>query len=270
MTPTSAGPAPSPGSPDEVIQRALARRLDHVVVMLETLLDMVRPGAAERGRRLAGSAVQLAERFEVPAIFVPDLALAARLHEVGMLADDAAGVSGDAWRFTIMAKRVLEHVEEFRGAASLIEALRENWDGSGLPARLQRGEIPFRSRILRVLMDFYAALDRAALTGKTLTPAEAAGRLVTHVGTWYDPVVVNQLEVSVGATSDTVDVPARFVVPVSELAPGMVLAEDLCTSSGVKLLSRGSTLTRGCVEIINQRHQIDPVISGAWVQRNVA
>jgi hypothetical protein len=119
-------------------------------------------------------------------------------------------------------------------------------------------------------MDFYADLDRAALAGTPLSAAEAAGRLVTHAGTWYDPVVVNQLEVSAGGNSDAADVPARFVVPVSELAPGMVLAEDLCTSSGIKLLSRGSTLTRGCVEIINQRHQIDPVIAGAWVRRNVA
>ncbi len=269
MTPMSAGHAVSPGSPDELIQRALARRLDQVVTMVETLLDMARPGSAERGRRLAGSAVQLADRFEVPAMFVPDLALAARLHEVGMLADDKAG-AGDTWRFTVLAKRVLERVDDFRGAASLIEALRENWDGSGLPGRLQRGEIPFRSRILRVLMDFYDLLDRAAAAGHPLSVVDAAGRLAGHAGTWYDPVVVNQLEVSVGGAADVAEVPARFVVPVSELAPGMVLAEDLCTSSGIKLLSRGSTLTRGCVEIINQRHQIDPVISGAWVRRNVA
>lgn len=256
----------------EVVQRAMARRLDQVVLMLETLLDLARPGAAERGRRLAGSALQLAERFEVPSMFIADLALAARLHEVGMLADrSGAGtaVSGtDSWRSTLVTKTVLENVEELRGAALLIEALRENWDGSGFPGRLQRGQIPFRSRILHVLIDFYAELDRAALSGQPISALDAAGRMAAHVGTWYDPVVISQLEASVGGGSEVGEVPARFVLPVSELAPGMVLAEDLCTSSGVKLLSRGSTLTRGCVDIILQRHQSDPILAGAWVQRS--
>jgi hypothetical protein len=268
MIATTQGHGGPLGLPEEVIQRTLARRFDQVVEMLETLLELARPGSVERGRRLAGSAVQLAERFEVPSIFVPDLALAARLHEVGSLADRlrAGAAIGDDWQSTILAKKVLEKVDEFRGAAAVVEALRENWDGSGHPGRLQRGEIPFRSRILRVLVDFYAELDHAALSGRPISAAEAAGRLSGHAGTWYDPVVVNQLEVSVGASDET-GVSARFVVPVSELAPGMVLAEDLCTSSGIKLLARGSTLTRGCLDIILQRHQSDPVITGAWVER---
>ena len=50
----------------------------------------------------------------------------------------------------------------------------------------------------------------------------------------------------------------------------MVLAEDLCTSSGMKLLRAGTRSPAGCLDIILQRHQSDPVIAGAWVQRNVA
>lgn len=255
----------------EAVQRAMARRLDQVVAMLETLLDLARPGAAERGRRLAGSALQLAERFEVPSVFVPDLALAARLHEVGSLADrPSAGPASprpEHWRSTLVSKAVLENVEELREAALLIEAIRENWDGTGFPGRLQRGQIPFRSRILRVLIDFYAELDGAAISGHPMSAADAAGRLSAHAGTWYDLVVISQLEASVGGGSEEGEMPARFVLPVSELAPGMVLAEDLYTSSGVKLLARGSALTRGCVDVILERHQSDPILAGAWVQR---
>jgi hypothetical protein len=59
-----------------------------------------------------------------------------------------------------------------------------------------------------------------------------------------------------------------MVLPVSELGAGMVLAEDLCTSSGIKLLARGTTLTRGTLDIIVQRHQADPILAGAWVERS--
>ena len=256
----------------DALERALARRLDQVVAMLESLLDLSRPGAVERGRRLAGSAVQLAERFEIPEQFVPELALAARLHEIGMLADrpvrpGLAPVVPDTWRYTVVSRTVLDHVDDLHGAALLIEAVRENWDGSGFPGRLQQGQIPFRSRILHVLIDFYAELDRSGVQGRPMSAADAVARLAAHAGTWYDPVVISQLEASISGGDDLEEEPARIALPVNELVAGMVLAEDLCTSSGMKLLARGHTITPGCLDVILQRHQADPVIAGAWVQR---
>jgi hypothetical protein len=47
----------------------------------------------------------------------------------------------------------------------------------------------------------------------------------------------------------------------------VVLAEDLCTSSGVKLLARGARLTEGMLETIRRRHLADPVLAGVWVTR---
>ena len=167
----------------------------------------------------------------------------------------------------MVSKAVLDHVEELRSAALLIEAVRENWDGSGFPGRLQQGQIPFRSRILHVLIDFYAELDRGGIEGRPISAADAVTRLAAHTGTWYDPVVISQLEASVSGGTDIDDAPPRLALPVNELVTGMVLAEDLCTSSGMKLLARGHTITRGCLEVILQRHQFDPIIAGAWVQR---
>jgi response regulator RpfG family c-di-GMP phosphodiesterase len=256
---------------DAVLQLR-ARRLDQVVMMLESLLDMAHPGAAERGRRLAGSALQLAERFEVPEQFVPDLALAARLHEIGMLAErsgcpEPASAAHDDWRYLVVSKSVLDHVEDLREAAQLIEAVRVNWDGSGYPGRLQQGQIPFRSRILHVLIDFYAELDRGTIARRPVDAAIVVGRLAARAGTWYDPVVISQLEATVSGGTDVDGAPPRIALPVNELAAGMILAEDLLTSSGMKLLARGHTITPGCLDVILQRHQSDPVVAGAWVQR---
>ena len=180
----------------------------------------------------------------MPAQFLPDLALAAQLHEIGMLTDRStrpglAPAAQDNWRYTVVSKTVLDHVEELRGAAMLIEAVRENWDGSGFPGRLQQGQIPFRSRILHVLIDFYAELDRGGIEGAPSPRADAVTRLANHGGTWYDPVVISQLDASVTGGADIADAPPRLALPVGELVAGMVLAEDLCTSSGMKLLARG-------------------------------
>lgn len=259
----------------ERVQLTTAVNLEQVVELLTGLLDLGRPGAIERGRRLAGSAVQLAERFEIPTGFLRNLALAARLHEIGMLVErptrpDMQPTASDAWRYAVVSKKVLEQVEPLHGVAELVEAIRENWDGSGYPGRLQRGQIPFRSRILHVLIDFYAELDGAAADGRPISGADAVVALEEHAGTWYDPVVLTQLAAMIGGISEVEGLPARMVLPVSELAVGMVLAEDLCTSSGVKLLARGTALTRGSLDIILQRHQSDPVIAGAWVERSAA
>jgi response regulator RpfG family c-di-GMP phosphodiesterase len=266
-----------PGETDwEAVERAqqgTGVNLDQLIDLLGKLVELGRPGATERGRRLAGSAVQLAERFEIPTGFLRNLSLAGRLHEIGMLVERptrpglASSVSDD-WRYTVVSKLVLEQVDALHGVAELIEGMRENWDGSGYPGRLQRGQIPFRSRILHVLIDFYARLDRAAAEGRPMSGEAAALALEEHAGTWYDPVVVAQLGAMIGGMPEATSGPARLVLPVSELDAGMVLAEDLCTSSGVKLLARGTALTRGTLAIIQQRHQSDPILAGAWVERN--
>jgi response regulator RpfG family c-di-GMP phosphodiesterase len=252
-------------------RQATAVNLEQVIELLTRLVDLARPGASERGRRLAGSAVQLAERFEIPAGFLRNLALAARLHEIGMVVERPArsdGSAPDGWRYTVASKLVLEQVEPLQGVAELVESIRENWDGSGYPGRLQRGQIPFRSRILHALIDFYAELDRAAADGRPTSGEAAIEVLEAHAGTWYDPVVIAQLGAMIRGPSDLEPVPARMVLPVSELGVGMVLAEDLCTSSGIKLLVRGTALTRGTLDIIVQRHQSDPILAGAWVERS--
>ena len=47
----------------------------------------------------------------------------------------------------------------------------------------------------------------------------------------------------------------------------MVLADDLFTSSGVKLLAKGARLTAGVLDTILRRHRSDPIVHGAWIER---
>ena len=269
---------PGPSAHDREIarlQEALSRQFQETVELLVRLLELGRPGSAERGQRLATAALRLAARFEVPEPFLGDLVLAARLHEIGMLVDrpsltDASPTRPDAWRYLMVSKTVLTEVEGLKGVADLVGAIRENWDGSGYPAKLQRGQIPFRSRILHVLVDFHTELDRAVAEGRLASARDVVAQLGMRAGTWYDSVIVGELEAIVGGSLETDITPAKLVLSVGELAAGMVLAEDLRTSSGVKLLSRGIRLTRGELDVILQRHQADPILTGAWVLRSAA
>jgi hypothetical protein len=52
------------------------------------------------------------------------------------------------------------------------------------------------------------------------------------------------------------------LVPVARLREGMVLAADLHTASGVKLLSAGSVLNQSTLDLIRRRHLSDPIVHG--------
>jgi len=141
----------------------------------------------------------------------------------------------------------------------------ENWDGTGLPNRWRQGQIPLRSRIVRTLVDFFAALgdNRSEVSIEDLD--EALEVLSRHKGTWYDPMVLEHLAAAVKADPQGCLLPAKYRIPIGRLNDGMVLAEDLRTIGGVKLLAAGAKVTDRNLEIIRQRHLSDPIIDGAWI-----
>ncbi|HWP03190.1 MAG TPA: HD domain-containing phosphohydrolase [Gemmatimonadaceae bacterium] len=239
---------------------------EQVLPLLLYLLDLSVPGAARRGRELADMALRLADAFEVPKEFLPGLRLAAMLHEIGrVLHLDGEGTAERRWQYTLASKAILSQVAAFHEAADLVGCIYENWDGSGMPGHLQRGEIPLRARFLRILID-YAALRRGEIGGRPATFEEALEALRLRSGTWYDPVVVERFTELAGRDAGALLDGGRRHVGISELREGMVLAEDLRTGSGVKLLARGAVLSRGHLEIILQRHLVDPIIEGAWIE----
>ncbi len=252
----------------ETLHAELGRSFEQLLQLLIHLVDLGLPGAAERGRRIRLLAGRIAERFEIPAELVADLELAAQLHEIGRVVDAAhhpgGGVYPD-WHYAVVSATLLDQVERLKGASELIGGLYENWDGTGMPNHYVSGQIPLRARVLRVAIDF----DRLVSgdTGRRRSPAEAVEELGDQMGTRYDPLAIRHLE------SVVLDQPreqwetTRSQVGVDQLLEGMVLAADLCTSSGIKLLSKGTTISRSMLEVIERRNLADPILDGVWITR---
>lgn len=255
----------------ERLHQALAGRFMQLLGLLVHLIDLRVPGAAARGRENARLAAALADRFDVPEPLRRDLDIAARLHEIGRVAlaseagDDGPEdvMEGDGWRYVVAARELLEQTDGLAPAAELIGTCYENWDGTGHPDRLRQGQIPLRARILRVLIDYQALLASSAAG----TPESALAMLQAHAGTRYDPLVMAYLEALLRADASSAEPDDRIRLPLGKLAAGMVLADDLCTSSGMKLLAAGAELTPGVLETIRRRHRSDPIVHGVWVRR---
>jgi cyclic di-GMP phosphodiesterase len=257
----------------ERLHHTVEQRFDQLLTLLVHLVDLSVPGAAARGAEIARLAARMAERFDIPPVLRGDLEVAARLHEIGNvvlnreLADGEGPedvLEGDAWRYVVAAKQLLGQTEGLATPAELIGATFENWDGTGHPDRLRQGQIPLRSRILRLLIDYEALLERGQ------SPIGALEQLQNHAGTRYDPLAMAYLDAIIRASDESDWLETRVRVPIVSLEEGMVLADDLCTSSGVKLLAKGARLTAGVLDTILRRHRSDPIVHGAWIERRSA
>jgi putative two-component system response regulator len=235
---------------------------DQLLEMLRHLCELRVPGAADRGARAERSARAVAERLRVSQSDADDVGCATRLAEVGRLVDatvPGTNPAADA-RLRLLSAAVLQSVGGLRGAGTVLAAAGEAWDGTGGPNRLRGNDIPITARIARAVLDFFAELDRSG-------PARAVAMIAARSGTTYDPLVVAQLvqlaqtqkAASWGAAGDR--------VPIDALVEGMTLGEDLVTSSGIKLAARGTKLTRGVLDLILRRHENEPLLHGAVVQR---
>ena len=254
----------------ERLHGELGDSFDGLLHLLIHLVDLGLPGAADRGKRLTALSRQVGERFEVPVELLADLELAAQLHEVGKVVDAAHHALGAPaqpdWHYAVVTASLLEQVARLRGAAELIGGMFENWDGTGMPNHFVSGQIPLRARILRIATDFYRLVDGDGRRGE-LAPDAAIEVLKEHSGTWYDPLAVVHVESIVLDRPRSEWRTSRVQVGVDQLHEGMVLAADLSTSSGVKLLAKGATVTASMLDVIQRRHLADPIIDGVWITR---
>lgn len=254
------------------LKESVGHSTDQALALLVSVLDAALPGATERGRRVADMAARLAARFGVPERLLQDLEVAARVRELGRLAalKDTGSATphrgSEPWPYAVATACVLIQMDGLRGAAEVVGGMHENWDGTGLPDRRLQGQTPLRSRILRVVVDFIEALEG----GGARSVEEVLNEITEHSGTRYDPMVVVHLQALVHKGAEG-EVRTQFaVVPVHMLAVGMVLAEDLCSASGLKLLSRDATITPATLETILRRHELEPILHGAVVYRKAA
>ncbi len=237
----------------------LRRLRESRVMELVQLFELAVPGARARAERVVQLAGRLAQDCTVPAEFRGDLASAAWLSEIGRLVHRASDAPLED--VLVGSGTVVSAIAGLEPVAELVNAVAENWDGTGRPARKRMGQIPFRSRLLRVAIDYLAATD-AGENGRV-----ALERMSAHAGTWYDPQVIGHLAHTLGGSRSDRFASTSRVVPVGDLAEGMVLAEDLYAESGVKLLSGGTALSRLALEAIQERHLVDPILGGAVVRR---
>ncbi len=186
-------------------QHRSARRQAHAVLM--SVLSARRPELRDHLRVVAYRAIALGRRLGLGREEIDDVALAAELQDVGLLAVPEAVLEKEG-RLTETEMELIRNRpsagERIIGAApglapvgSLVRASAEYFDGSGFPDGLAGAAIPLGSRIIAVAVA-YAALTAPRPYRAAGSPEEALAELRRCAGTQFDPDVVEALAADLG------------------------------------------------------------------------
>lgn len=170
--------------------------------VVDVLLELLDQQDAQL-RRHAEVVANLADRTAVAlGLDEParrDIRHAAALHDIGKVAlptdllDKAGPLDGAERAFverhTLIGERVVAAAAELRGAAALVRASHERWDGRGYPDGLAGEAIPLGARVIFVC-HAYDAMTSVRPHAIRVTHDEALAALRREAGTAFDPAVV--------------------------------------------------------------------------------
>ncbi|OGU16062.1 MAG: hypothetical protein A2X61_13180 [Ignavibacteria bacterium GWB2_35_12] len=186
--------------------------------------------------------------------FLNDKMLSDPIMRKGMVSNSAM----ESYPFFINS--LLSNIKGFEKISEILEHIYENYDGSGIPDKLQGWKIPIGSRILRVILDFQELLNQS---GGTFSNAYET--LESEIKRLYDMKVVVLLEQFYAETGEGKLKTNEKAVDKADLLEGMTLSRKVVTESGHKILTPGTELNFDAIEKIKTISKAEPILGKIFV-----
>jgi response regulator RpfG family c-di-GMP phosphodiesterase len=227
-----------------------------------------------RGGRMAGHAKRVAEtcrlltrKMNLSAAESQDVLVAALLHDIGMMglpeslldkpdSSLTAEERAELRKHPVRGAAALMALEQLRGAAKLIRAHHERFDGQGYPDGLTGLAIPLGARILAVANDYDGLCD-GRLTAHPMNPREALDYIRESRGKRYDPRVVDAFCTVMERRAEVIHAVNEQSLTPLQLRPGMVTTRDVVTRDGLLLLAREFVLDESIIEQLRLYEKTD-------------
>ncbi|MCX7879985.1 MAG: response regulator [Ignavibacteria bacterium] len=164
-------------------------------------------------------------------------------------------------RIPFFAKETFTLFRGFEDVAEAVIHIYENYDGSGLPDKLEKSNIPFVSRLLRVVVDFDDYFNQKKFeTNKIISMMEAESRRV------YDFRLIVLLDQFFAHRASTLKIPTERSINVEDLMEGMVLSRNIVTDTGLKIAVAGTHLNIENIERIQTIAKTEPIIGKVYIR----
>jgi putative nucleotidyltransferase with HDIG domain len=184
-------------------QRSLLESLsdanEETLLALVSALDMREKNTRMHSQRVRDYTLLIADRHGVPELEQRIIGIGALLHDVGKIAvpdnillkpaELTEEERADMHRHPMEGYRLLKQIGFLKGAAEMVYAHHEHYDGNGYPRGLKGDEIPLGARLFMVA-DVYDALTSNRPYRSPMDYGEAAKEISSKSGSHFDPAVV--------------------------------------------------------------------------------
>jgi response regulator RpfG family c-di-GMP phosphodiesterase len=259
------------------LNNKMQKNFDNCLTAFSGLVDLRDGETGNHSRNVALLSTMVARNMNLSVEVINVIKIAALLHDIGkigisdsLLREDIEDISPDKvaeYRLhAIRGQAAIDPIEDLRPAGVLIRHHHENYDGSGFPDRLEKGDIPIGARIISLadFMDrFFARNQVGNAVATTLMDAK------TESGKKFDPAIfpfVEQPFKEMYARLSSKTGMVEREVNANELREGMVIAREVRTGTGLLLLGVGECLDPVNIGALRRYCLIDPPEKGILVR----
>lgn len=167
------------------------------------------------------------------------------------------------YQIPTVARNLLIEIPRLNNVSNVLYHIYENMDGTGFPDKLQSWQIPLKSRILRVALDYYDYLRYYHLKS-----SESLDIIKKYANKLYDQRVVilfEQYILSILKLEGEID---EISLSLQDLQEGMQLSRDIYTNNGLKLLNASSTLTDVIIQRLIAHNTTDPILGFIYIKKS--
>jgi response regulator RpfG family c-di-GMP phosphodiesterase len=249
------------------LNETLRKNLDRSVQLCLKTMGTFYPLLGQKARRVFAICQAMADTLQLPEDQRRVLEIGSRLCDIGLV-----GVPRELirkWQETpnvltaeeralvelhpALGQELVAFVADLEAVGPTIRAHHERYDGQGYPDKLVGEQIPWLARLLAVAV---------AYADHPSNDAEALESIKTGSGQAFDPDAVRAFL----RCLPQAEVPrSQRSVLLSELQPGMVVAQGIYTAFGVLLIPEGQTLAEPHINLLRNHSRISPITQSLLV-----
>lgn len=248
------------------LNQALRKNLDHSVQLCLKTMETFYPLLGQQARRVFALCQAMADGLSLSTEQRHVLEISSRLCDIGLV-----GVPRELirkWQQTpdtlsdeeraiielhpVLGQQLVAFVDDLESVGATIRAHHEHFDGTGYPDKLSDEQIPWLARLLAVAVAY--ASDSSDEKGLEFVK--------TSSGAAFDPEAVRAfLRCLPQATVPR----SQRAVLLSELQPGMVVAQGIYTVHEILLIPEGQALTEPHINLLRNHNRIHPITQSLLV-----
>ncbi|MFQ3789323.1 HD-GYP domain-containing protein [Halomonas sp. A29] len=224
--------------------------------MLSDLIHQRLPRSLQPNDQVDALLSAFCETYGLDEALQQDLHLAATLYNLGKLTWDDHLISTPSEQlsaqervtyqhYPIMGESLVIALHRLKGVGRIIRHHRERWNGSGFPDRLEGEAIPYGARLLGIAVDFIE-LQRGMVLPRQVPRPQALSLLRKFAGRIYDPELCQAFVKLCSEKTPELQTGGKAVLALEtrQVKPGMILAKDIHSTSGMLLLHEGKRLNQ--------------------------